>query len=167
MACTPLTGRRTEFKSRLLLQGVAACLILLLNTQTWGRSHNKQTPPTPSDPGYVLALAAANRFLHAWQMGDLADGMVLLSDGVRHSHDPDKLEQFFEAETDRAFEIGAGHGNRGRYSFPVVLVTLKGTDAGSTTSPNLSLSRRSVSRRSSTIVLVSAGKNDWVVDKLP
>ena len=62
----------------------------------WAGSHNhpaKQAPP--SDPGYVFALAAANHFLHAWQTGDLENGTVLLSDGIRHSQNADKLEQFF------------------------------------------------------------------------
>ncbi len=40
----------------------------------------------------------------------------------------------------------------GRYSFPVVLVTAGGSH---------------VTRRSSEIILVDTGKNDWVVDKLP
>jgi len=100
----------------------------------------------------VFALAAANHFLHAWQTGDLENGMVLLSDGIRHSQNADKLEQFFSNPKDRAFEIARGHGHKGRYSFPVVLVT-----AGAS----------HLTRRSSEIILVETGKNDWVVDKLP
>jgi hypothetical protein len=98
-----------------------------------------------SDPGYVFALAAANHFLHAWQTADAENGMVMLSDHIRHTQNPDQLEQFFLNATDRAFEITRGHGHPGRYSFPVVLVT----------------------RRYSEIILIETGKNDWVVDKLP
>ena len=78
--------------------------------------------------------------------------MVLVSDGIRHSQNADKLEEFFSAATDRAFEIGAGRGHRGRYRFPVVLLAPKGAH---------------VARRASEIIVVNAGKNDWVVDKLP
>jgi len=129
-----------------------ACL-LLLTVPAWARSHSHPAKQAdPSDPGYVLALATANQFLHAWQTGDLENGMVLLSDRVRHSQNADKVEQFFSNSTDRAFEITRGHGHPGRYSFPVVLVT-----AGTSR----------VTRRSSEIILVETGRNDWVVDKLP
>jgi len=105
-----------------------------------------------SDPGYAFALAAANHFMHAWQTGDVENGMVLLSDHLRHTQNPDQLEQFFSNATDRAFEITRGHGHQGRYSFPIVLVTSRGSH---------------VTRRFSEIILIETGKNDWVVDKLP
>jgi hypothetical protein len=133
---------------------LAAFLFLLTvfsTTPVWARSNSH--PANPSDPGYVFALATANRFLHAWQTGDLENGMVMLSDGIRHSQNADKLEQFFSNATDRAFEITRGHGHPGRYSFPVVLVTPRGSSH--------------VMRRFSEIILVETGKNDWVVDKLP
>ena len=136
---------------------LAACLSLLtvfLTTPVWARSNSHPAKQADaSDPGYVFALAAANHFLHAWQTGDLESGMVLLSDSVRHTQNPDKLEQFFSNGTDRAFEITRGHGHQGRYSFPVVLVTPRGSSH--------------VTRRFSEIILVETGKNDWVIDKLP
>lgn len=130
---------------------VAAILLLLQTTAVPAWARRRQEPAVP-DAGYVAALATANRFLLAWQSGDLANGIVLLSDCVRHSQSVDQLEEFFSAGSERGFEIGAGRGNRKRYSFPVVLVTEK---AGR------------CSRRSSFIVLALSGKNDWVVDKLP
>ena len=131
-----------------------AALILLLSLPTWAGGSRKRhsTEPAPTDPDYVFALAAANRFLHAWQSGDLETGMVLLSDHLRHSQDPEKLEQFFSGDADRAFEITRGRGNRGRYRFATVLVTPAGSR---------------VRRRLSEIIVVNTGKNDWVVDKLP
>jgi len=105
-----------------------------------------------SDPGYAFALAAANHFLHAWQTADAENGMVMLSDHIRHTQNPDQLEQFFLNGTDRACEITRGHGHPGRYSFPVVLVTPRGSR---------------VTRKFSEIILIETGKNDWVVDKLP
>ncbi|MGB8012602.1 MAG: hypothetical protein WCF68_13380 [Terriglobales bacterium] len=127
--------------------------LFLLTAPLWAGSHGRPAKPAaPSDPGYVFALAGANHFLHAWQVGDLANGMVMLSDGLRHSQNADRLEQFFSTEEDRAFEITRGHGHKGRYSFPVALVTMRGSH---------------VTRRFSEITLVETGKNDWVVDKLP
>lgn len=135
----------------------SVCALLLiaipLAIPVWARSHKQPgRPASPTDAGYVFALATANRFLHAWQVGDLENGMLLISDGIRHSENAEKLEQLFSATNERAFEIGTGYGNRGRFSFPVVLRTPKGTH---------------VTRRSSEITVVNAGKNDWVVDKLP
>ena len=135
---------------------LAACFYLLtffLTMPAWARVHSHPAKQeNPSDPGYVLALGAANHFLHAWQTGDVETGMVLVSDGLRHTQSADKLEEFFSNATDRAFEITRGHGHHGLYSFPVVLVTLRGSH---------------VVRRFSEIILVETGKNDWVVDKLP
>ena len=135
---------------------LVTCLFLLsvfLTTPVGARSKvHPAKQENLSDPGYVFALAAANHFLHAWQTGDLEDGTVLLSDGIRHSQNADKLEQFFSNAKDRGFEITRGHGHQGRYTFPVVLVTSRGSH---------------ITRRSSEIILLETGKNDWVVDKLP
>jgi hypothetical protein len=130
----------------------AAVLLLTLPTAALGGRKRHSNPPAPPDPDYVFALAAANRFLHAWQSDDLETGMVLLSDRVRHSQSPEKFEQFFAGSPDRAFEIARGLGNRGRYRFAVVLVMTTGTR---------------LRRRSSEIIVVNTGKNDWVIDKLP
>ena len=136
---------------------VAACVSLLtvfLTAPAWPRAHGHPArQESPSDPGYVFALAAANHFLYAWQTGDAENGMVLLGDSVRHSQNADKLELFFSNAKDRAFEITRGHGHPGRYSFPVVLVTPRGSSH--------------VTRKFSEIVLVETRKNDWVVNKLP
>jgi hypothetical protein len=131
-----------------------AATILLLSLPTWGGgSHNHHPSPTLSnDREYILALATADLFLHAWQVGDFENGMILLSDRVRHSQDPDNVEQFFSGNSGRAFEITRGRGSRGRYRFSLVLLTATGSH---------------VRRRVSEIVVISTGKNDWVVDKLP
>jgi hypothetical protein len=151
----------TRFAARLfLLIGFLAGFLAVLPSAAWGVSHGRSVgrsvDPATSDPGYAFALAAADHFLQAWQNGDAENGMILVGDGVRHSQNADKLEQFFSNAKDRAFEITHGHGHPGRYSFPVVLVTPRVTPKGSR-----------ATRRFSEITLVDAGKNDWVVDKLP
>lgn len=130
---------------------------ILLASIAWAAPHKhgvKQESPT--DPGYVLALATVNHFLHAWQTGDIENGMVQLSNGLRRVQDADKVEQFFyDADADvkdRAFEIARGHGQPGRYSFPVVLIEIRGPR---------------ITRKVSELIVVETGKNDWVVDKLP
>ena len=128
-------------------------LLIVCISPSWARSHSHHAKQeNPTDPGYVLALAAADRFLQAWQMGDIENGTVQLSDRVRRSENADKVEQFFSDAKDRAFEITRGNGQPGRYHFPVVMVWTQGSR---------------ITRRVSELVLVETGKNDWVVDKLP
>jgi hypothetical protein len=133
-----------------LIAAAALVLSLPMRAGDSHKHHSNRLPPT--DPDYVFALATANRFLHAWQTGDLETGMVLLSDHVRHSQDPDKIEQFFSVNRERAFEIARGQGNHGRYRFAIVLVNPAGSR---------------IRRRFSEVIVVNTGKNDWVVDKLP
>jgi hypothetical protein len=130
-----------------------AAILLLFAPLSWGgpRPHSAK-PAALNDPGYVLALGTANRFLHAWQTGDLETGMILLTDHVRRSHNAGTLEELFSSGSDRAYEIGRGKGHSGRYRFPVVLVTKQGGG---------------LHRIFSEIILVNTGKNDWAVDKLP
>jgi len=120
----------------------------------WAGSHRQSASQADLiGPDYAFALAAANHFLYSWQTGDLEHGTVQLSDRIRHSRNADQLEQFFSDGKDRAFEITRGHGQKGRYSFPVVLVTSRGSSR--------------LARKFSEIVMVDSGKNDWVVNKLP
>ena len=130
---------------------LAGVLLFSLQLQA-ANSHKRHSSPAPADPGYTLALSAANHFLHAWQSGDLETGVVLLSDSVRHSQNPDKFEEYFTSTGDRGFEIARGIGKHDRYRFAVALVT---NEAGR------------IRRRFSEIVVVNSGKNNWAIDKLP
>jgi hypothetical protein len=128
-------------------------LLILLPAPVWaGRHRATAKSASGADPGYVLALGTADRFLHAWETGDLETGMVLLSDHVRRTQNAERIEEFFSAGEERGFEITRGAGHKGRYRFPIVLVTREGN---------------TVRRVSSKIILVNTGKNDWAVDRLP
>ena len=128
-------------------------VLVLLPAPVWAGPHRVVAKPAvEADSGYVLALGVANRFLHAWEAGDLETGMVLLSDHVRRTQNAERIEEFFSAGQERGFEIMRGTGHKGRYGFPVVLVSREGNR---------------VRRVSSKIILVNTGKNDWAVDKLP
>jgi hypothetical protein len=118
---------------------------------------------TPSaralEPGYAAALAAADRFLQAWQSGDVENGMALLSTHARESATTDAIEKFFSnvnpAADHAAYEIGRGKLVKGgRYEFPVVFVSGASNNIRSR-------------RRFSNLLMVDTGKNDWAVDKLP
>jgi hypothetical protein len=133
-----------------LLQIVLFAVAIL---PAWARPHSHSLKPDkPVEPGYVYALAAANHFLQAWQTGDLESGMVELSDGIRRSQSAELVEHFFSEAKDRAYEITRGHGQVGRYTFPVVLFDIRGLSS---------------TRKISQIVMMETGKNDWVVDRLP
>jgi len=113
-----------------------------------------KTLPAPGlESGYVSALAAADRFLHAWQSGDLENGMVLLSGHAKEMATADAVEKFFSNSVPSGYEIGRGKLIKpGRYLFPVVFVTA---------------SKNRARRKFSTILIVDTGGNDWAVDKLP
>jgi hypothetical protein len=110
-------------------------------------------PAAALDPGYVAALGAADHFLQAWQAGDVESGMVLLTGHAKEAATTDAVDKFFSGMRPSAYEIGRGKLlKRGRYEFPVVLV---------------STSKNQARRRFFRIVIVDTGKNDWAVDKLP
>ena len=150
---TRASGYMGKFRACAGLILVAVCT-LSFNSLVFAagshKSHSKHA--APADSGYASALATANRFLHAWQTGDLETGMVLLSDRVRHAQNPETFETFFSTEDLRGYEITRGTVTHGRYRFPVVLVSTRGSQ---------------VHRRISEITVVASGKNDWTVDKLP
>jgi hypothetical protein len=111
--------------------------------------------PASSDSGYVRALAAADHFLQAWQSGDLENGTALLSSHAKEAATTDDIEKFFSGPVVSAYQIDRGKPfKRGRYEFPVVLVTEGAKDSRAR-------------RRFSSIIMVNTGHNDWAVDKLP
>ncbi len=117
-----------------------------------------RTNSPSADPNYVFALAAANRFLRAWQTQDHETGLVMLTDAAKHHSSEDRLQTFFSSESaaQPAFEINRGKKLKaGRYSFPVVLFDVA------------SAPRKSRYPRHSQIVVVKTGKDDWAIDKLP
>jgi hypothetical protein len=128
------------------------CFVLVGIAPIHGARPHAPSKTKASDSDYVAALATANRFLNAWQTGDLETGMVLLSDRARRSQSADALENLFSRTSDRAFEINHGKCERGACHFPIVMLTGDGNH---------------IHRKFSEIVLVNAGKADWVVDKLP
>ncbi|MGD0570300.1 MAG: hypothetical protein ABSA78_18000 [Candidatus Sulfotelmatobacter sp.] len=115
----------------------------------------KSRPATGLDRDYVPALAAADRFLQAWQSGDTESGMVLLSAHAKEMATSDAVEEFFSNLGPLAYEIDRGRlVKRGRYEFPIVLVSVSSTNA-------------QLHRRFTSIVMVDTGHSEWVVDKLP
>ena len=135
----------------LRLLGLASLLLLGVMPVSGAHRHVSKRVKT-SEAEYVLALAAANRFLSAWQTGDLETGALLLSDRARRSRTAESLETLFARGADRAFEISRGKADRGCYRFPVVMVSGE---------------NNRVRRKFSEFILVNTGKNDWVVDQLP
>jgi hypothetical protein len=115
----------------------------------------KTQHPPALDPGYLFALATADRYLHAWQAGDVETGMVLLTAHAKEKVTTDMLEDTFSASGPLAYEIGRGKMLKaGRYEFPVALV-------------GPALTSKHARRRFSSIVVLHSGNNEWAVDKLP
>lgn len=135
-----------------MIRGTVLMFVLcIFPSCSFAHTHKKSPPST--DPSYSSALAAANRFLHAWQTEDHETGIVMLSDSARQHASPDKLQRFFSPGPQAAYEIA--HGKRkseGVYSFPVVLFNTSEVPAH----PRLCM-----------ILVAREGKGDWAIDKLP
>ncbi|MFY9949491.1 MAG: hypothetical protein WAK27_12410 [Candidatus Sulfotelmatobacter sp.] len=103
---------------------------------------------------YASALAAADHFLQAWQSADPENGIALLTSRTKQAASTDAIEKFFSNSALSAFEIGRGKLlAHGRYEFPVVLLDTSKTNHSR--------------RRSSSIIVLHSGGNDWAIDKLP
>jgi hypothetical protein len=110
------------------------------------------------DPDYVIALSAANHFLHAWQTNDQETGILMLTDRLKQKTSQDLLSVFFSSTSyaRQSFEIGRGRKlGPGRYRFPVTLFQNSGK------------ATKMMRPQSSTLVVIRAGKDDWAIDRLP
>ncbi len=145
-------------RSRSLIVSVASCFLLVhLSISALFASPRTAPAKTRVRDGidYAFALAAANRFLQAWQGGDAENGIVLLTAHAKEKISPEDLEALFSSPPPAAYEIVRGKLlRRGRYSFPVVLL-------------GPAPKRGQASRRFSNMLVVDAGNNDWAIDKLP
>ncbi|MGC2543760.1 MAG: hypothetical protein WA372_21345, partial [Candidatus Sulfotelmatobacter sp.] len=68
----------------------------------------KTHPAHDLDSGYVPALAAADRFLQAWQSGDAENGIALLTGRAKEAATADGIDKFFSNSAPSAYEIGRG-----------------------------------------------------------
>jgi hypothetical protein len=147
-----LLWRRNLFEDwRMKFCSVITILLLSLTATSDARTMRRGARSS-FDPAYGSALAAANRFLHAWQNQDHESGIVMLADTARQHASPESLQSFFSPGADAAYEIA--HGQRlkaGEYAFPLVLF-------GSAEGPRT---------RYCKLVVVHAGKDDWAVERLP
>ena len=121
-----------------------------VHKNSW-RGSSKSLSPA-ADPAYAAALAAANRFLHAWQTQDHETGIMMLTNAARAHASRERLQEFFSPSPDAAFEIQRGKHVNGEYVFPVVLFGRSQSDAHA---------------HPGSVVITKLGKDDWAVDKLP
>lgn len=144
-----LSGRHLAFPFIIL------SLASLFSTSAAARSKHTSTLPAP-DPEYAPALAAANRFLQAWQNQDHETGLLMLTDAAKQATSQERTDSFFSSGNDAAYEIARGRKLKaGRYAFPVTLFTAH----SDLTQPD----RPQRSR----IIVVHAGRDEWAIDKLP
>lgn len=117
-----------------------------------------RSDPPAVDQDYVSALAAAGRFLHAWQAQDQENVILMLSDPLRQHTTEESLQQFLSAAAaPQAYEMDRGKKLApGRYQFHVTLFSMPSGSRAKWIRPHLSH-----------LVIVKSGKNDWVIDKLP
>jgi len=131
------------------------CLLALLSAPLAAR---RKVPAPVVNTDYIVALSAANHFLHAWQTSDQETGILMLTNRLKQKTSEDALSNFFSSASNRpqSFEIERGRRLApGRYKFPVTLFHNPGA------------ANRRMNPRSSALVVVHAGKDDWAIDRLP
>ncbi|SRR6266567_970232 len=127
-------------------------VIVFCVVASWARIPRNSSRLHSDDPAYSSALAAANRFLQAWQTQDHETGIIMLTDSARQQTSPELLQIFFSPGAQAAYEIAHGRRiNPGEYIFPVVLFGVSDK------------SRPHFSK----IVVTRAGKDDWAIDRVP
>jgi hypothetical protein len=135
------------------MRSVVLPFLLFFSICPISSGHTRKNTSRAIDPLYGSALAAANRFLHAWQAEDHETGIMMLSDSARQHVSPDRLQSFFSPGPDAAFEIARGKRvSSAAYKFPVVLFDASGTPAH---------------RHACTVIVIHSGKDEWIVDRLP
>ena len=135
------------------MRSVVIPFLLFLSICPVSVAHTHKKASHANDPLYGSALAAANRFLHAWQAEDHETGIMMLSDSARQHVSSDRLQSFFSPGPDAAYEIARGKRvTAAAYEFPVVLFGASGTPTH---------------RRVCTMIVTRSGKNEWAVDRLP
>src|SRR5207253_6933488 len=107
-----------------LLLGVA--FTALLTVSAGDKTQPSISFTARSEPVYISALAAANRFLQAWQNQDHETGLLMLTDDAKQHSSEEHMEMFFSSSSsggiDGAYEIARGKKIKaGRYVFPVRL----------------------------------------------
>ena len=147
-----LSGRHLAVAVPVLALWVAT----ILSASVAAKNRPLPSLSTSSDPAYVSALSAANRFLQAWQNQDHETGLLMLTDTAKQHSSEDRLEVFFSSGSDTAYEIARGKKLKaGRYAFPVTLFAFH---SGTTKTGH---------PQKSEIVVVRTGKDEWAIDKLP
>ena len=155
---------------RLAGSNPALPLVVLVFAAVLSVSAGAKTKPSPSfashidaarrdrvrsDRGYIAALAAANRFLQAWQNQDHETGLLMLTDTAKQHSSEDRLESFFSSGAEAAYEIARGKKMKaGRYAFPITLF------------PFHSGTSKSDRPQKSEMVVVRTVKDEWAIDKL-
>lgn len=132
--------------------------MLILPAGATSKAARRNNPP-PSDPDYVPALSAANRFLNAWENRDHETVLLMLTDGAKRQVSAERLDDFVAADpdVDKAYEIS--HGKKlqtGRYTFTVGLFEGGGT-----------AEHKHKHSHYSQIIVTRTGEHDWAIDKLP
>jgi hypothetical protein len=137
-----------------VVSGICFCFLLTTLSSSPLTAATKARPTkSATSVDYACALAAADRFLQAWQGGDIETGIVMLSGNAKNNTNRDDVDRLFASSAPAAYEIDHGKFlRRGRYEFPIVL---------------LGASQKKPQRRFSRIVVFNTGNNDWVIDKLP
>src|SRR5476649_354165 len=102
----------------------AGALAVLLASSSSAGAQRAPARAVRVDDGYILALSAADQFLHAWVNRDAVEGRATLTPAAVARVPADQLTTYFQGVSSphhESFEIGPGHKmSPTSYSFDVI-----------------------------------------------
>ena len=136
----------------------ALALALTASSSAWAQ----RAPATaiPVDDHYILALSAADQFLHAWATRDAAAGRATLTAAAIKRYSAEQLAALFQGVSSphhESFEIGPGHAlSPTKYVFEIIQYEYL-------TNMNFKGPRPRPAR----LVVVQVTPDTWLVDEFP
>lgn len=130
---------------------------LVSSSSVWAQ---RGSSPVIVDDNYILALNAADEFLHAWATRDAVAGRATLTPAAIKRHSPDDLAMVFQGVSSphhESFEIGPGRRlSATKYAFDVIEYAYM-TKMGA----------RDPRPTPARIVVVQVAPEKWLVDEFP
>jgi hypothetical protein len=133
-------------------------LMLAMSSSAWGQ--RAQAPSIRVDDHYILALGAADRFLHAWATRDADLGRTTLAPAALARYSAEQTATLFQGVSSphhESFEIGPGHAlSPTKYAFDIIQYEYL-------TNMHVNQPRPTPAR----LVVIQVAADTWLVDEIP
>ena len=141
-------------------KAVYVCVLALAFAASASLLAQRTALPSPVDDHYILALSAADEFLHAWATRDVEAGRATLTPAAVGRYSAEGLATLIQGVSSphhESYEIGPGHRETPtKYVFDVIQYEYL-------TNMNVNEPRPAPAR----LVVVEIAPNSWRIDEFP